>query len=269
MLRRISEYCRLYIGLSLLGMLCLVWGVLVLPLHPLLPARRGEAFGRRVIMLAFRGYLHALSAMSACRFDLSELDALRDEPRGLILAPNHPSLLDAVMVISKFPNVACIMKSSLMDSVLFGSGARLARYIRNDPPLRMIKQSVRALENGSFLLIFPEGTRTVTAPLNAIKPSIGLLAKRARVPVQTLLIETDSAFLGKGWPLFRRPTMPMRYRIRLGKRFEAPAADAGQFVAEIEAYLRSELQQTALQPPVAAASELSPALDFCERQPHA
>jgi 1-acyl-sn-glycerol-3-phosphate acyltransferase len=176
-----------------------------------------------------------------------------------------------VMVISKFPNVACIMKSSLMDSVLFGSGARLAHYIRNDPPLRMIKESVRALADGSFLLIFPEGTRTVAAPLNAIKPSIGLIAKRAQVPVQTLLIETDSAFLSKGWPLLRRPNMPMRYKIRLGKRFEAPTSDATEFVADIEAYLREELNGAALQSPLAASAiaKIDTEVAFRERQPYA
>lgn len=271
MLRRVSEYCRLYVGLCFLAAICLAWGVLVLPLHALLPGRRGQALGRHVIMLGFRSYLKFLSAMSACRFDLSELDALYDEPRGLILAPNHPSLLDAVMIISKFRNVACIMKSSLMDNVLFGSGARLAHYIRNDPPLRMIKEAVRALDAGSFLLIFPEGTRTVSAPLNDIKPSIGLIAKRARVPVQTLLIETDTAFLGKGWPLLRRPTMPMRYRIRLGKRFEAPAANTADYIAEIEAYLRGELSGSRLQPPVPSglAAQLEAPVDFRKRQPYA
>jgi 1-acyl-sn-glycerol-3-phosphate acyltransferase len=278
MLRRVSEYCRLYLGLSFLALLCLAWGALVLPLQPLLPGRRGAALGRRVIMLGFRAYLRLLSAMAACRFDLSELETLYDEPQGLILAPNHPSLLDAVMIISRFPNVACIMKSSLMDNVLFGSGARLAQYIRNDPPLRMIKEAVREVEAGSFLLIFPEGTRTVSAPLNDIKPSIGLIAKRARVPVQTLLIETDTAFLGKGWPLLRRPAMPMRYRIRLGRRFEAPVAETGAYIAEIEEYLRNALTEAQLQPPAPAGDPefepaleptLEPTLELRKRRPYA
>lgn len=282
MLRRVSEYCRLYFGLGFLALICLAWGLLVLPLQPLLPGPRGAALGRRVIMLGFRAYLRVLSGMAACRFDLSELEKLYDEPRGLILAPNHPSLLDAVMIISRFPNVACIMKSSLMDNVLFGSGARLAHYIRNDPPLRMIKDAVRALDAGSFLLIFPEGTRTVSAPLNAIKPSIGLIAKRARVPVQTLLIETDTAFLGKGWPLLRRPAMPMRYRIRLGRRFEAPTAETGAYIAEIEEYLRGALTDAQLQPPAphdlppleptlepVHEHALEPSLQLRERRPYA
>lgn len=249
MLLRLSEYIRLYVGLGTLGVLCLLWSVFAVPLYPLLPKRFGEPLGRWIIMRGFWFYLHSLEFIGACRFDLSELDALREEKEGLILAPNHPSLLDAVMVISKFPNIACIMKSTLMDSIFFGSGARLARYIRNEPPMHMINQAVHELNRGSFLLLFPEGTRTVTAPVNICKPSTGLIAKRAGAPVQTLLIETNSEFLGKAWPLSRRPDMPMIYRIRLGKRFPAPTGDVSEFVAGIEDYLRDELQRATLRPP--------------------
>lgn len=276
LLRRLSEYCRLYFGLSFLGAMCLLWGALAVPLYPLLPARYGEPLGRRIIMRGFHLYVRVLVWIGACRIDLSELDALRAEPSGLILAPNHPGLLDAVLVISKFPNVACIMKSSLMDNIFLGSGARLAHYTRNDPPRRMIKEAVHALKNGSFLLLFPEGTRTITPPLNACKPSIGLIAKRAQVPVQTLLIETDSAFLSKGWPLFKRPAMPMTFRIRVGKRFEPPSGNAHAFAAAIENYLRAELRQSTLesstlQPPLSPSVQTPTAapIVFQERQPYA
>jgi 1-acyl-sn-glycerol-3-phosphate acyltransferase len=132
--------------------------------------------------------------------------------------------------------------------------------------MHMINQAVNALNRGSFLLLFPEGTRTVTPPVNICKPSTGLIAKRARVAVQTLLIETNSAFLGKDWPLSRRPDMPMIYRIRLGKRFPAPSGDVSEFVASIESYLRDELQRATLQPPALSATA---AEQVSEHQPYA
>jgi 1-acyl-sn-glycerol-3-phosphate acyltransferase len=100
--------------------------------YPLLSARRGRALGRYVIMAAFRFYLASLSVSRRCSFDLKELDALRDQP-SLIIAPNHPCMLDAVMVISRLPNVACVLKSELMNNMFLGVGARLARYIRHEP----------------------------------------------------------------------------------------------------------------------------------------
>jgi hypothetical protein len=68
-----------------------------------------------------------------------------------------------------------------------------------------------------------------------------LIAKRAAVPVQTLIIETDSPFLSKGWPLFRRPTLPIVYRVRLGKRFDPPQ-DAAALTEELDRYYRHELE---------------------------
>jgi 1-acyl-sn-glycerol-3-phosphate acyltransferase len=104
----------------------------------------------------------------------------------------------------------------------------------------MVKESVSHLRDGAVLLLFPEGTRTTRAPINPLVGSVGLIAKHANVPVQTLVIETDSPYLSKGWPLFRRPRLPITYRIRLGKRFDPPA-DVPAFTAELDRYYRQAL----------------------------
>ncbi len=238
-LRAAYEFLTLYLALALLAALCLAWTTLALPLFFALPEKSGAAIGRYAIMIGFRAYARTLAAAGAYRFDLEELDGLRDDGP-LILAPNHPSLIDAPMIMTRHPNVACVMKSTLMNSPLLGAGARLARYVRNDPPRQMIKESVEHLRRGCALLLFPEGTRTSRAPVNAISAGIGLIAKRAGVPVQTLLIETDSPFLGKGRPIHRRPRLPITYRVRLGKRF-APPEDPGAFASELDRYFRGAL----------------------------
>jgi hypothetical protein len=40
--------------------------------------------------------------------------------------------------------------------------------------------------------------RAMRAALNRLKRSIGVIAKHARVPLQTLIIDTDSPMLRKG-----------------------------------------------------------------------
>ncbi len=239
--RILYEYFALYCSLSLLGILCLGWSVVALPLYFVLPERAGTAFGRRGIMVGFQFYAWSLSVTHAYRLDLREIDYLRDGPP-LVLAPNHPCLIDAPLILTRHPNIACVMKSELMNNVFLGSGARLARYIRNDSPRQMIKQSVEHLRRGCMLLLFPEGTRSTHAPINRLTASVGLIAKYARVPVQTLLIETDSPFLGKGWPLFRRPRLPITYRVRLGKRFDPPE-DASSFTEDLDRYFRLALAE--------------------------
>ncbi len=241
-----AGFC-LYAGLGSLGLLCLAWLPFAVVLNVILPAQTGRPLGRHVITGVFRFYLQLLSLLGACRFDLSELDALRDAGP-LVLAPNHPCLLDAVMVVSRLPNVACVMKATLMKNLFLGAGARLARYIPNAQPLTMVMAACDDLKRGGQLLLFPEGTRTVRQPLNPLLPSVALISRRARVPVQTLIIETDSAYLTKGWPLFRCPPMPIRYRVRLGRRFE-PAKNTAGFIAELEAYFSTELARAEWTPP--------------------
>jgi 1-acyl-sn-glycerol-3-phosphate acyltransferase len=133
-----------------------------------------------------------------------------------------------------------VMKSSLLNNVFLGAGARLARYIRHDPPRRMIHSAIAELDRGGMVLLFPEGTRTTRSPINALQSGVGIIAKGAGVPVQTLIIETDSPCLSKGWPLFRPPAMPITYRVRLGRRFDPPS-DVRRFTAELEQYYRQEL----------------------------
>ncbi|HEY2679535.1 MAG TPA: lysophospholipid acyltransferase family protein [Steroidobacteraceae bacterium] len=239
-LRIIYEYFALYSSLTLLGLICLAWSLIALPAYFLLPTRLGTAIGRRGIMGGFRIYAWSLSLTGAYHLDLRAIDALKGGP-ALILAPNHPSLIDALLILTRHPNLVCVMKSQLMRNVFLGSGSRLARYVRNDSSRQMVKESVAHLRAGGVLLLFPEGTRTTQAPLNPLVGSVGLISKYANVPVQTLVIETDSPFLSKGWPLFKRPDLPITYRVRLGERFDPPS-DVSDFTAQLDRYYRHALE---------------------------
>ncbi|MFL6604044.1 MAG: lysophospholipid acyltransferase family protein [Steroidobacteraceae bacterium] len=242
-LRIIHEYVIAYTLLTLLGLICLLFCVWALLVYPLLPRRLGTAAGRFGIMAGFRAFSWALSSSGAYRLDLSALDSLREGPP-VILAPNHPSLIDALLILARHPNIACVMKAELMRNVFLGPGSRLARYIPGDQPRQMIKDAVADLRAGGVLLLFPEGTRSTREPLNPLKASIGIIAKQAGVPVQVAIIETDSPYLGKGWPLFRRPNLPITYRVRLGRRFDPPV-DVSSFMTALEREYTQQLSGAA------------------------
>lgn len=242
--RALHETIRLHLGFMALGVICLAVTLLAFPLRAALPRVLSKRIGRKLVAAMFRGYLRLLVFMGACRFELAELDALQDGP-AMVIAPNHPSLLDAVMILSRLPNAACIVKADIVDSVFFGAGARLTGYIPNTPLRAMVQLAVADLRQGSHLLLFPEGTRTTRFPVGPVQGTAGLIAKHARVPVQTVFIETNSGFLGKGWSVLWRPKMPITYRIRLGKRFDPPRHTA-QFASELEQYFQSELAHAQL-----------------------
>jgi len=228
------------------------WSSLAALLYPVLPTDVGRRVGRYGVTYCFRFYLGCLQATGLARCDLQALDALRAEP-GLVIAPNHPALIDVVLITSRLPRVTCIMKAELWDSPLLGGSARLARYIRNDSPVSLVKRAAREVRQGSQLLVFPEGTRTVKTPVNPFKSGFALIAKHAGAPVQTVFIETNSGYLGKGWPLYRMPAFPLHYRVRLGRRFTVDG-DVKAFTARLEAYFAEELAGGAVsgQPATAA-----------------
>ncbi len=227
----------LYFGLG--GVLTtLVSGLLYL----ILPRDVGRRAGRIMLKRLFSDFVRLMKATGEFRCDLSVLDSLKDEQGPLIIAPSHPSLLDAVLVISRLPDVACIMKAKIWDNPMMGGAARLAGFIRNDSPKNMVRLAAQELVDGHQLLIFPEGTRTVNPPVNPFKGGFALIAAKAQAPVQTILLESDSPFLSKGWPLFKKPRLPVSYRIRIGERFTLlPGEDPKEFMNRIETYFREQL----------------------------
>ena len=241
LLKTLVDHVGTYAILVWLGVICLSWSVIALVCYPVLPRRWGTAFGRFGIMAGFRLFAWTLSLSGAYRLDLRAIDALRGGPP-VLLVPNHPSLIDALLILTRHPNLVCVMKKELLRNIFLGAGSRLARYIPSarGQPRQMIKECVAELGRGGVVLLFPEGTRTTRVPLNPLTGSVGVIAKHAQVPVQMLIIETDSPFLSKGWPLFRRPRLPIVYRVRLGKRFDPPE-NAAAFTEELERYYRVEL----------------------------
>ena len=227
--------------LLLLGLMSALWNLLALLLYPLLPRATGLRIGRAMIAHGYGLFWRIAGCSGMLKLDARALDALRDEP-GLIVVANHPSMLDAVMLVARLPRSFCIMKASLARNPLLGPGARLARYVRNDTAFGMVQCAVRELQSGGQLVIFPEGTRTVRPPLNPFHASFALIAKRARVPVQAVFIDTRSPYLGKGWPLWKLPPLPMHFSVRLGQRF-APADNPMSLLHEVESYYREKLHE--------------------------
>ena len=237
--RAVVHGVLLYALLLFLGLMSLVWNLIAVVLYPLLPRERGTRIGRRVISRCYGWFWSLAQAVGMMQIDTRALDALAADG-ALVIAANHPSMLDALLVVARVPRGVCIMKAELMRNVFLGAGARLARYIHNDSPRAMIRGAVASLREGGQLVLFPEGTRTVRRPVNGFRPGITLIAHLAQVPIQTVIIETDSPYLGKGWPIWKTPPVPVRFKVRLGERF-APQADHAALLARLEAYFAAEL----------------------------
>ncbi len=226
------------LGLGALAAVCLA-GLPIAILLLCLPRAIRIPLGRKLISASLAFYLLFLRLFCSVRLDASALDTVCHD-RPLIVVANHPSLLDAVILLSQLPNAACVMKGSLRRNPLFGPMARLSGYIGNEDPMGMIRQACSELAKGAHIVIFPEGTRTQTFPLNPFSEATAFISARSGVPVQTLFLEFSTPYLGKAWPLLKKPTLPLRITVTLGRKF-APESNRAALTERLESYYRSHL----------------------------
>jgi 1-acyl-sn-glycerol-3-phosphate acyltransferase len=233
------ESLRFYPVLAAFGLLCLAWSLPAGVLRRVLPLPQQRRLGRWGIATGFRWYLALMRLAGLARFDLSALDRLREEG-GVVIVANHRSLIDAVLLLSRLPRVACISKASLWRRPMLSGGMALAGYLRNDSPHELVRAAIATLRRGEPLLVFPEGTRGSGRSVGEFRRGFAIMAQAVGAPVQTVFLESNTTFLHKGWPCLRRPDFPLLYRARLGRRFEI-ASDPDRASAELEAYFRAEL----------------------------
>jgi 1-acyl-sn-glycerol-3-phosphate acyltransferase len=237
-LRRAWQVVLFSAMLLWLGAMLLIGNLLCLPLV-LLPRAVRLPLVQAAISTTIATFLAGASRCGLMRLDLSALDALNAE-RGLLLAANHPSMIDVFLVISRVRNAACLMKASIGFNVFLAVGAWLGGYISNKRVDLMIRQAAAAVASGQTVLAFPEGTRTISQPVNKLKPGLALIAKRAKAPLQIILIETNSPYLGQGWKIWRPPQFPLVYKARLGPRL-MPSSSVAETIRQLQEHFEQAL----------------------------
>jgi 1-acyl-sn-glycerol-3-phosphate acyltransferase len=189
----------------------------------------------------FRNYLGFLGSTGFVTVDFEGFEDSDQWTSSLIVA-NHPSILDAILIMSRVPTLNCVANANLFENPIMSGAANLCDFVRNDSSLGMVRKCSEQLKAGKNILIFPEGTRTKTPPINPLFRSFVLIALKANVPIRTVLIKADSEYFGRGFYFFRPARRRTHFTIKAGKVFE-PEGDAANLCREIEAYLRSSLNR--------------------------
>lgn len=228
---RLKQIFLFYALLLWLGSMLLAGNLAALPLVAA-PKQLREPIVQWGASLIIRTFLLGMAICGIAKFDLRALDALNGQRR-MLLVPNHPSMIDVFLILSRVPRTICLMKASISSNLFLGIGAYLAGYISNRRPEKMFRAAIDSVRAGNLLLIFPEGTRTTQQPINPMQSSVALIAKRAQAPLQTIVLTTNSPYLGKGWKIWKPPVFPMIYRAELG-----PQIDADQSLPETTARLQ-------------------------------
>lgn len=160
---------------------------------------------------------------------------------GLVLAANHPCMIDITCLLARLPGAVCIFKPAIRRNPILGAAARRAGYLGSDGGHELVRAAAEKVAAGHTLVIFPEGTRTPDAvPLLPFKPGFVLIARRARAPIQLVRITTDSDLLTKDCTWWKVPRFPAHVEVTAGPRvFPEPAATTVEITARIEDWFRA------------------------------
>ena len=186
--------------------------------------QRGRELGQTILKIFFRGFVGLLKGLGVIECDYVGFDRLRAQIGPMIIAPNHPALWDALVVIAEVDNTSCAMKASLLRNPLLFCGSTAAGFISNEPSHKMIRTCIERLKGNERLVFFPEGTRTrpENGCINPLPGGLAVIAKNSGAPVWPIFIQTSSPYLSKGWTIWRLPPRKIRLRLTVGEPIHHP-----------------------------------------------
>jgi len=117
-----------------------------------------------------------------------------------VIVANHPSLFDVNYLIRDIPGLSVLVKRALVRTLPLGSIFRASGYIlapdaKEGSPLEALQEAVDVLRRGGKFLVFPEGGRSPKGELGAFRAGAFVIARKAGVPVQPVLIRCEPPFL--------------------------------------------------------------------------
>jgi 1-acyl-sn-glycerol-3-phosphate acyltransferase len=214
-------------------------------------AQRLKDFPREPDMLVYGLRCFAAAVMRAWlrlyhRFEVRGREHL-PEQGSFVLVANHQSHLDAPCLLSALPfaRLHRTFPAAAADYFFVSlPRAALASVVVNALPFSRttdVRQSLdlckRLLDSrGNVLILFPEGTRSVTGELGLFRPGIGALLAGSPVPAVPCWLQGT----GHAWPKGRWLPRPGKVRLTLGPPRSFAALPPGRPSAE---RIAAELQE--------------------------
>jgi 1-acyl-sn-glycerol-3-phosphate acyltransferase len=254
MTRTIARYWRVAatgISFFVFGLAGLVLGFLVFPVMRMLMAddRRRQARSRDLLRYAFRGFIALMSGLGVIRYSVNGLERL--DRRGLLITSNHPSLIDAVLLMAFIHNADCVVDAGLVRNRYTRGAIQAAGYIPNQPAgLPLVEACVASLEQGGNVLFFAEARRTTPGEPIRLTRGAAQVAVRGSRDVTPVTIQCVPPHLTRGAKWWRVPVRRPQYTITVHEEiairpfldaFPEPALSARALTDHLQLYFSKEI----------------------------
>lgn len=125
--------------------------------------------------------------------------------RPCIYMCNHVSNLDPPVVLPLLPGrSAVLLKKELMRIPLLGTAMRMAKFVpverssSREAAQRSVGAAAEALRSGLNILVYPEGTRSLTGRLSTFKKGPFFLARETGAPIVPVAVLGTQGMMRKG-----------------------------------------------------------------------
>ena len=125
--------------------------------------------------------------------EVEGLERLQND-KGVIVIANHPTLIDVVVMMAFLPEVDCVVKEGLNRNFFLRGIVRAAGYITNSDPQTLVEGCSNSLKTGRNLIIFPEGTRTVSGKALKFQRGVSHVALHAGSKLRPVYLQCNPGY---------------------------------------------------------------------------
>jgi 1-acyl-sn-glycerol-3-phosphate acyltransferase len=167
-----------------------------------------------------------------------------DESQAAIVLSNHQSAWETLAVRHIFPTQVVLLKRSLVWLPIWGwalgtlKSIAINRKSQTTALRTLLDKGTAYLNEGLWVIVFPEGTRT--APGEVRKFSIGgaMLAQKSGFPVIPVAHNA-----GNFWPRYSFLKYPGTIKVKIGPVIESKGRKAAEINAEAESWIAQAVKE--------------------------
>jgi 1-acyl-sn-glycerol-3-phosphate acyltransferase len=176
-----------------------------------------------------------------------------DQNQAYVIVPNHQSMLDIVFFNMLHHRLRWVSKIEVFKLPIVGWEMRMVKYIElvrgnKASVVKMMESCVNSLQEGISVVIFPEGTRSLTGTIGKFKAGAFQIAVKTDKPLLPVLIDGTGDILPKKGFLFGSRSV-VRIRV-LDPIFPGnfKTGDPDELAAMVQAKMVSAMEQLRSEP---------------------
>lgn len=189
-----------------------------------------------------------MRAICGVRWRVTGMDHVPTAAQGraaVLLAPKHQSTLETFLLPTLMPHpLAYVFKRELLYIPFFGwAMARLDmvhidRSRRNEAWSRVASQGRKLFAQGTWVIMFPEGTRSARGSQGTYKLGASRLAIEAGVPIVPIAVAS-----AKCWPRRSFLLRPGVVDVVIGPPIDPAGHTADSLMREVERWIEAEMRR--------------------------